>query len=94
MPLAGFLLVVAGQTVRVLRLAHRTTPPSESRPNGWLAAMRKEVAKWGLLVTMACFSVTLVDKQADYLAAASYFAWAVLNLPRQKTSEAPLPNEP
>lgn len=56
--------------------------------------MRKEVAKWGLLVTMACFSVTLVDKQADYLAAASYFAWAVLNLPRQKTSEAPLPNEP
>jgi hypothetical protein len=84
MPLAGFILVVVGQTVRVLRLGPRRLDQEESSGRGWATAIRKEAAKWGLLLTMAIFSVTLVDRQADYLAAGSYLVWAVLNLPRRK----------
>lgn len=88
MPLAGFLLVVAGQTVRVARLAHRRSLRDPSSQGGRLTTMRKEAAKWGLLLTMAVFSITLVDRQADYLAAGSYLLWAALNLPREEAAHS------
>lgn len=78
MPLAGFLIVVTGQAIRILRVmgSERGNPERTS----WAGAMRSEAAKWGLLVTMIVFSITLIDRQADVLAGASYLVWLLLNL--------------
>lgn len=83
LPLAGFITLVAGQAIRILRLARRQDRVLRG-PVGWAEAMRREAAKWGLLVTMIIFSITLVDRHADALAGTSYLAWAVLNLPTRK----------
>ena len=48
--------------------------------------MRGEAAKWGLLLTMTVFSITLVDRQADIGAGASYARWALLNLQGRKAA--------
>jgi hypothetical protein len=83
MPLAGFVILVSGQTIRILRLAGSRNDASRL---SWAGAMRREAAKWGLLLTMTVFSITLVDRHADIGAGASYAIWALLNLPGRKTA--------
>lgn len=83
MPLAGFVILVTGQTIRILRLAG--SRDDAGKPS-WAGAMRREAAKWGLLLTMSVFSITLVDRHADIGAGASYLIWALLNLPRRRTA--------
>lgn len=82
MPLAGFVVLVGGQAIRILRLAGHQNHASPSGGRG----MRGEAAKWGLLLTMSVFSFTLVDRQADIGAGASYAIWALLNLPSRKAA--------
>ncbi|HLY39724.1 MAG TPA: hypothetical protein VKR52_00875 [Terracidiphilus sp.] len=87
-PLWGAALLVAGELARVLRLmGNGKACGSEQaahplRPDGlrWGRAFRRQAAKWGILVTMLAFAVTLVDRVADVLAAASVLVWALLNL--------------
>lgn len=81
MPLAGFIILIAGQTIRVLRLSGEQIPKAKPDRSGWSAAMRSEAAKWGLLLTMIIFTITLVDRYADVGAGASYALWALLNRP-------------
>lgn len=83
MPLAGLVILVAGQAIRILRLA---APPDHANRSSWTRAMRGEAAKWGLLLTMTVFSITLVDRQADIGAGVSYAMWALLNLPGRKAA--------
>lgn len=97
LPLAGFLILVVGDALRVLRLTHRmsgavqdphpsfshafTSPPATSRKPGWLPAFRRQAVKWGILVTMIVFNITLQDRHADILAAASFLVGLCLNAP-------------
>lgn len=80
LPLPGFILLVAGQALRVLRLTASQTGIIWPVCSGWIGAIRREAAKWGLLLTMIVFTITLVDRIADYLAAASCLVWAAFNL--------------
>ena len=87
LPLPGFILLVAGQALRVLRLAASQTEIIWPVCSGWIGAIRREAAKWGLLLTMIVFTITLIDRVADYLAAASCLVWAAFNLRVRKQIE-------
>jgi len=94
-PLAGFVILVGGETLRVVRLkrcddqlAQSPWQPALPLPANavqedpeWGKAFRKEVVKWGLLVTMTVFVITLNDLQAEVLAAASFLVGMFINPP-------------
>jgi hypothetical protein len=44
-------------------------------------AFRKEAVKWGLFLTMVVFVITLKDRLAEVLAAASFLIGLLLNAP-------------
>lgn len=46
----------------------------------WGRAFRKEAVKWGILVTMMVFTITLVDRHADIGVGASFLVGLLLNL--------------
>jgi hypothetical protein len=46
----------------------------------WVTAARAEAVKWGLLISMIVFTVTLRDAYADYLIGASVLFAALVNL--------------
>lgn len=84
-PLLGFLILVLGETLRVLRLVSRRDDLSrhvEGQPSAtWGTAFRNEAVKWGILITMIVFVITLSDRVAEYLAAASFLIGLLLNAP-------------
>ena len=55
-----------------------TTLASGTSPN-WSLAIRHEAAKWGILVTMIVFTISLVDRVVEILAVASFLVWLFLN---------------
>jgi hypothetical protein len=79
MPLSGCILLICGEGLRVMRLMSRKLEAAEQPVSGWTTAFRREAAKWGILITMILFSVTLIDRLAEYLACVSFIVWAVLN---------------
>ena len=99
-PLWGFIWLVAAESVRLLRLAAREDqvlnhaqrrPPllSEQGPDlqkpQWVGAFRLQAVKWGVSITMIAFTLTLIDRVADYGVAGSVAIWAILNLfPRRR----------
>lgn len=86
-PLAGCVVLMSGESLRILRLAVRARQgvaddirnPTDPR---WGYAVRRQAAKWGVLVTMVVFTITLMDRVADYGIVASVAVWAVLNWSR------------
>jgi len=99
-PLAGFLVLVGGEVLRVFRLVRGiddraqtsqqhplpvppplTPPVSEHVSPRWKTAFRQEAAKWGILVTMTVFVITLEDRHAEVLAVASFLIGMLLNAP-------------
>jgi protein-S-isoprenylcysteine O-methyltransferase Ste14 len=99
-PLCGFVILVVGEAIRVLRLIrlqdHRiqnfqqdpvsVAPPlaypvAKEPGSGWRNAFRKEVVKWGLLLTMIVFVITLRDRFAEVLATSSFLIGLLLNAP-------------
>jgi hypothetical protein len=96
MPLAGFVLLVCGELLRIVRLVRRENAemrlgqasnarPAEVQPNWeaakWRVAIRQQAAKWGIFVSMIVFTITLRDRLVEILACASGAVWAILNLP-------------
>jgi small-conductance mechanosensitive channel len=81
MPLAGFVILVAGDVLRVLRLSLRAGDHTEEIHRAWRRAFRQEAVKWGMLLTMIVFVITLVDRHAEILAAASFLVGTLLNPP-------------
>jgi hypothetical protein len=90
-PLWGFVLLVGGEVVRILRLIRRpqdeaellvapAAAPQVSAPD-WSGAFRRQAAKWGIFVSMIIFTITLTDRLVEILACASGLVWAILNLP-------------
>jgi hypothetical protein len=99
-PLWGFIILVAGETLRVFRLTQRedtrtgnlllqslpTTSPlmppaAQEFHSGWGKAFRQKTVKWGLFLTMVVFVITLKDRLAEALAAASFLIGLLLNAP-------------
>jgi len=92
-PVAGFLVLVGGEALRVFRLArrmddHEQNSQPQRRPlvaeqvgPNWKKAFRQEAAKWGILVTMTVFVITLQDRHAEVLAVASFLLGILLNAP-------------
>jgi len=87
MPLPGFVICVAAESLRILRLTRRVAaqpsePTSQTQPHRyWGQAFRKEAVKWGILLTMIVFVITLKDRIAEVLAAASFLVGLLLNAP-------------
>lgn len=88
-PLSGFVLLVAGETIRILRLSRSQLSPSKDQPPEreipvpeWRRAFREQSAKWGIFISMIVFSITLRDRVAEILVCASVLVWALLNLPQ------------
>ncbi len=99
-PLWGFIILVAGETLRILRLIQREDPRARNLKlhmlptalplippaaqefhSGWGKAFRQETVKWGLFLTMVVFVITLKDRPAEVLAAASFLIGLLLNAP-------------
>jgi hypothetical protein len=47
----------------------------------WGKAFQKEAVKWGILLTMIVFVITLTDRLAEYMIAASFVVGSLLNAP-------------
>jgi hypothetical protein len=92
-PFWGAVLLVAGEGLRLLRLARRDRiefrsaslkSASEeliSLPPQWPRAFRLQAAKWGIFITMILFSIMLIDRLAETMAVASVTIWMLMNLP-------------
>jgi hypothetical protein len=86
-PLWGFVILVAGEALRLFRLMRREddqAPASSPQANSkarWGRALRQEVGKWAMLLTMIVFVITLKDRLAEVLAAASLLTGLLLNAP-------------
>ncbi|HEX4810976.1 MAG TPA: hypothetical protein VH325_18705 [Bryobacteraceae bacterium] len=86
-PVEGFVILLAGEAIRLLRL---TLSDDELKYNTtrtdrqWSGAFRIEAAKWGILLTMIVFTITLNDRVAEVLAGTSALVWMLLNARRQR----------
>lgn len=81
-PLAGFVILVAGEAVRLSRLAIRPDVLEHGEAVAWLEALRREAVKWGLFFTMIVFTITLIDRVAEVLAGTTVVIWVTLNARR------------
>jgi hypothetical protein len=87
LPLLGSILLVVGESIRIVRLALRGKAQAKRTARGmectskelWAKAVRRESAKYGILLTMMVFSVCLIDRVADYGILASILAWGILS---------------
>ena len=82
LPLPGFIILVAGESLRIFRLIQRehSQPPLQPAST-WGRAFRKEAVKWGILLSMIAFLITLKDRVADVLVALTFLIGLLLNLP-------------
>jgi hypothetical protein len=96
-PLAGFVILVGGEALRVFRLIRRdrqnslepplsasrslARPRAEEANPGWRKAFRHEAVKWGILITMIVFAITLKDGYAEFLLVASFLVGTSFNVP-------------
>jgi hypothetical protein len=86
-PLSGFVILVAGEAVRIFRLIRRaeadeaphTELASPKQLPNWKTAFREEAGKWGIFLTMIVFTLSLKDRVAEILAAATVLLWFLLN---------------
>ena len=78
-PLAGFVILVVGEAIRLLRLAMRQDAFDHREPISWLEAFQLEAVKWGFFFTLIVFSITLIDRVAELLAGATVLIWILLN---------------
>ena len=89
-PLAGGILLIAGESLRTLRLMLRRHTDSRreqlSNPR-WAPAARDQAVKLGIFFTMVIFSVTLVDGVAEFLAGLSVLTALLLNFRSTKIWE-------
>lgn len=92
----GFAVMVVGEGLRLLRLIRRENGPSsipmevaDKQPPDpqWKSAFQGEAVKWGVVVTMIAFVITLRDRVAEVLLVASFLAGLLLNAPFFRNSQ-------
>jgi len=74
-PLTGFVILVAGESLRLSRLVLRESGQQRSsltHNSMWLRAFLQEATKWGIFLTMIVFVITLKDRVAEVLAVVSF----------------------
>lgn len=90
-PVEGFVILLAGEAIRVLRLVLREDQlglsGARTEPQ-WSGAFRIEAAKWGILLTMIVFTITLKDWVAEVLAGTSALVWILLNARRRQRRDS------
>jgi hypothetical protein len=88
--------MVVGEGLRLLRLIRRENGPSsipmevaEKQPPDpqWKSAFQGESVKWGVVVTMIAFVITLRDRVAEVLLVTSFLAGLLLNAPFFRNSQ-------
>lgn len=93
LPLGGYLLLIVGESIRLLRISFRTQSSVVRDSAGarnalteavdvkhkWFEAAQPEALKWCLLISMIVFTVTLRDRYADWLICASIVVGGLLN---------------
>lgn len=78
-PISGFVVLVVGEGVRILRLMKR----DDVSPKSSLAiAFRREAVKWCVLLSMIVFVITLRDKVVEILLVASFVLGLALSFQR------------
>jgi hypothetical protein len=84
LPLAGSLVLLAGEGILIFRLLsrERETVALSSGAGRWGPAFRAAASKWGLALSMMVFAWTLRDGIAEIGAAASLVLWLALNVRR------------
>jgi hypothetical protein len=74
---------LAGTSRLSSQLVHESVQPVLARCSthkaDWRRAFRREAARWGIFLTMAAFTVTLIDRLAEALAALSILFATLLN---------------
>jgi hypothetical protein len=95
-PLAGFILLVVGEGLRILRLEARErleisrgNAPVPARLRLWPDAVIREAMKWLLVLTMVVFVATTSDRAAEYLAAGSVVLGTAIRAWFERSSEKP-----
>jgi len=93
LPLSGTVILLAGETILLLRLSFRKDgniaalrPTARLTTNSWSAAFRAAGGKWGLSVSMIIFAWTLQDRLAEIGAVCSVILWLVLNTAARQRS--------
>lgn len=85
LPLAGYTILIAGEGLRLLRLSlagkSRSLPAVSSSQNGMSLgeSARREALKWGVVITMVVFTITLRDRLADLMMFGSVVSAVLLN---------------
>jgi hypothetical protein len=92
-PLWGFVILGAGEAIRIFRLARRKNEASSARDRlgisgaTWREAFRQESFKWGIFLTMVAFTITLRDRVAEVLIGVVCLFALLLTLPFVGRSE-------
>jgi hypothetical protein len=93
LPLSGTIILLAGETILILRLfLHDDASVPELQPVGrrtgaaWGPAFRAAASKWGLTASMILFVWTLQDRVAEIGALCSVTLWLVLSVSPQNRS--------
>jgi hypothetical protein len=83
LPLPGLIVLLAGETMLMLRLylRDRSDPLAPIAGGSWGPAFRAASSKWGLAVSMVLFAWTLQDRVAEIGATVTLLVWLMLNLP-------------
>jgi hypothetical protein len=84
LPMAGTLVLLAGEALLILRLSltDADSPWHSGATNRvWGPAFRAAASRWGLAVSMIVFAWTLQDRVAEIGAAGSVLLWVALNVP-------------
>ena len=95
-PVGGFIILFGGEALRIFRLIRRDAqgsqqlalcvarslprPGAEGTNRSWIGAFRHEAVKWGILVTMIVFVITLKDRYAEFLAVTSFVIGTLFNV--------------
>lgn len=88
-PVSGFVILVAGETLRVFRWNGRNRELSSAgllpttavkRDRGRWHELRGIFAKWGIFFTMIVFTITLKDRVAEVLASVVFLIAIVLDV--------------
>ena len=87
-PISGFVVLVVGEGLRLLRLMGRDDPVTHS---SLTAAARREAVKWCVLVSMIVFVITLRDRVVEILLMASFGVGLALNF-HVRTQSVPVDN--
>jgi len=104
-PLSGACMLIAGEAIRLYRLERGAVASEDTASRSlldsaavalkpgrsWAAGFRREAVKWGLFLTMIVFTLTLRDRVAEVLIAATVLTWGLLNLRFRPNSRKAVP---